>query len=1358
MLIFAGYSLIKQSNSSSSDLAGSDLLGAVAAVPERLNLGRTAVGTFLDEYNRNAINAFRFVMPAWNGTAESMSVYIDNPEAGTAYSLAIYDDNNGSPANLLARSSEGVVGLAGWHTLPITGNLISGKTYWLSYNTNASTGDKNVLSMTNGNANQHKWHYQTFGTWPSSFGSIDGSGAGEAAMYVTYVKEGSAQVPTGSFDFSLTAPATTTVTVGKTGARARITATKLSGTAVPTTFSQVGVPTGVRASFLPSRCTPTTSCSTVLVLTPSSTAVPGDYSVTIRATAGALVRQATTLVTVVKPGTSISKPGTPVLSLPATGATGVDINPTLSWASSTGAVSYNLQIATDSSFTNPTVVNALTSLSYTPSNLEYNTRYYWRAQAVNTAGLSAWASARSFTTLAEPDQPTDPTIIPGSSTKYIMGSVVRVTGDNINIRNFPGLTGTSILGQQANGTQATVVSGPANASGYEWWKFDFTNGADGWSIENYNEEVSRPGGPVDFPETVLNFNLPAVASVSLTQGSSGSVPVTLNITESNLAQVVTLSVSGLPSGVSGVFNPTSCTSLATGPSTCSNTLGLAALGSAPTGSYNATITANGGGRTATVSLPITITAEPVITPPSTTFNTGDKVEVYDAGNLNIRSTPGGSILATRPDGTTGFVQADANAGIFADDNYWWKVDFGGLVGWGVERFLRLFQLPPHIPSTTSPKIGVNLEYAWESNRAMYFTDLWKLAGIINGSFGADGWPLGDFLGRVISVTDSGNGGVTNIHYPQDTGRYTFTATGRGTVGASGASVISQSYNAATNVTTAIIERTNNTVDMNVGMSNTTGPIRDIKIMRPGYAGSNALFTNEFKTALAPFSVIRFMDWMNTNVDLTPYKMNARAAVVGANNTLEWSERPSYNSPLWLSEFGVPIEAIVQLANETGKTAWINISNYASDDYKTKLAAYLAANLETPLIVEYSNEPWNYAPGFGQYGQIKDAALAHVAAGRTPRLDNPPADPHYLTQRYVLMQLIDLSAKFRAAGVQNVKFVFGSQIGQTSLYSDALNWAARTYPQPVNYYIDMLAGAPYYGGSGATTAELVDSIQTGLDDKTTWKFKNSSELLMNKEPLMYSVAQAYGLDYVNYEAGLDISSDTNRQQHIGVNYDPRMKDITLAHTANAIANGSSLWMQFTLTGAYGKHHWGLTDDAKVLTNPRYAGVLQAVNTDPRRFEIGLIGNGYWGVAPASAVLGPGTGLTGVYRWSEGGVPKSLTRVDKLMQFSYINYQSANPVPRKDVTDNSHKSWSAEWTGQFWPEYTGTYNFSFDGRWYSLEAKVNGVTVSPSGNVALQAGVPVPISIKFSSTDGEGTMRFWQTINGRKTIVKQSQLIP
>jgi hypothetical protein len=40
-------------------------------------------------------------------------------------------------------------------------------------------------------------------------------------------------------------------------------------------------------------------------------------------------------------------------------------------------------------------------------------------------------------------------------------------------------------GTQKSGATGTVTAGPTTASGYTWWKVNFTSGADGWVQENY---------------------------------------------------------------------------------------------------------------------------------------------------------------------------------------------------------------------------------------------------------------------------------------------------------------------------------------------------------------------------------------------------------------------------------------------------------------------------------------------------------------------------------------------------------------------------------------------------------------------------------------------------------------------------------------------------------------------------------------------------------------------------------------------------------------------------------------------------------------------------------------------------------
>ncbi len=95
-------------------------------------------------------------------------------------------------------------------------------------------------------------------------------------------------------------------------------------------------------------------------------------------------------------------PGVPALLLPPNGATSVPITPTLKWATSTGATSYRLQIATSSSFGKLVYdQSGIPTNSMTVHGLSAATLYYWRVSAANSVGASAWSSSWSFRTKFE---------------------------------------------------------------------------------------------------------------------------------------------------------------------------------------------------------------------------------------------------------------------------------------------------------------------------------------------------------------------------------------------------------------------------------------------------------------------------------------------------------------------------------------------------------------------------------------------------------------------------------------------------------------------------------------------------------------------------------------------------------------------------------------------------------------------------------------------------------------------------------------------------------------------------------------------------------------------------------------------
>ena len=86
-------------------------------------------------------------------------------------------------------------------------------------------------------------------------------------------------------------------------------------------------------------------------------------------------------------------------ALPANGATGIVMQSALTWAATSTAVTYQVQISVGAAFSNNAIdVSGVTVTSYSLSALAGGTVYYWRVRAANTAGNGPWSTVRSFTT------------------------------------------------------------------------------------------------------------------------------------------------------------------------------------------------------------------------------------------------------------------------------------------------------------------------------------------------------------------------------------------------------------------------------------------------------------------------------------------------------------------------------------------------------------------------------------------------------------------------------------------------------------------------------------------------------------------------------------------------------------------------------------------------------------------------------------------------------------------------------------------------------------------------------------------------------------------------------------------------
>ena len=125
-------------------------------------------------------------------------------------------------------------------------------------------------------------------------------------------------------------------------------------------------------------------------------------------------------------------------------------------------------------------------------------------------------------------------------------------------------------------------------------------------------------------------------TVSAAQGGSGNSTITTTVS-GGFNNAIALSASGLPTGASATFNPTSIAA----PGSGSSTLTLTAGASTATGTYSVTITGTGGTKTHTAIVSFTVTAAPV--PDFTIAASPTSVSVVqgNAGTSTITTTVSG---------------------------------------------------------------------------------------------------------------------------------------------------------------------------------------------------------------------------------------------------------------------------------------------------------------------------------------------------------------------------------------------------------------------------------------------------------------------------------------------------------------------------------------------------------------------------------------------------------------------------------------------------------------------------------------------------------------------------------------------
>ncbi len=205
-------------------------------------------------------------------------------------------------------------------------------------------------------------------------------------------------------------------------------------------------------------------------------------------------------------------PRAPIAPVPAglTAASG-DAQIALTWAASSGAVTYNVKRASNSGGPYTTVASPATA-SYTDTNLNRSTAYYYVVSAVNSGGESTNSSEVSATTFAQ--VPSGLTATSGSSQVALSWTA------------SPGATSYNVKRATTNGGPYNTVFSPATAS---YTDTGLTNAATYYYVVS---AVNGGGESADSTQVSATPQPPIPATPTGVVAISGSAQVTVNWTAS----------------------------------------------------------------------------------------------------------------------------------------------------------------------------------------------------------------------------------------------------------------------------------------------------------------------------------------------------------------------------------------------------------------------------------------------------------------------------------------------------------------------------------------------------------------------------------------------------------------------------------------------------------------------------------------------------------------------------------------------------------------------------------------------------------------------------------------------------------
>jgi hypothetical protein len=196
----------------------------------------------------------------------------------------------------------------------------------------------------------------------------------------------------------------------------------------------------------------------------------------------------------------------PILQLPANGATGVSLTPTLDWSDVTGATGYEVQISLNNTFQSLVLDESPVASQWIVDQgvLSGSQLYFWRVCTINSGGNGPWASYFSFTTQVGPParpiltNPLDSAIGVSLTPTLAWNPVPNNNSYRVQVSADAGFGSTIVNQVTGNTPQYVVPNGLLTNNTFYYWRVNAENsgGTSAWSnVFHFTTVVGVPPAP-----------------------------------------------------------------------------------------------------------------------------------------------------------------------------------------------------------------------------------------------------------------------------------------------------------------------------------------------------------------------------------------------------------------------------------------------------------------------------------------------------------------------------------------------------------------------------------------------------------------------------------------------------------------------------------------------------------------------------------------------------------------------------------------------------------------------------------------------------------------------------------------------